>query len=343
LPTGPHADETFNVYDEKIIAALSAASNGTIVRMNYRLGDGIRYPTPIHDVLAGYDYVKERFSAGTWTTRSGRLRKSHLRIGVCGQLIGGSLASMLALTESRLAEDRIAAAALNCPVVNWIFPDSSEKLAQDTEHDKIEEELEKIMRKKRKKNVRLTSWETYSNAENLPTKVLEATRSTIFQKPANYFDPFASPVLFFRSPGVEVPGEKAADVDNIDGNSPTANKPRKVHRNFPPSNSSLILPNVRLSVGEANPLFDQDEEFVMLLRRSAISTVKNRATMQALLDRFDEAPATDTERLELAMSAAEDKIEYHVHAGTGLWGSANEHEWLNEVWHAARWFRRILT
>jgi acetyl esterase/lipase len=343
LPSGPHADETWNVYDEKIIAALSAASNGTIVRVNYRLGDGVRYPTPVHDVLAGYDYVKERFSLPPSTTRNGRIRKAHLRVGVCGQLVGGSLAAVLALTESQLAADRIAAAAFNCPITDWIFPESTSEDIDAIEQDETDEQLEKTIRKRRKKKLQLTSWEAYRNAEGLTTTSLEATRNISFKKPASWFDPFASPVLFLRSAGVDIPRDRPADESDGDGLTPTTNKPRKVHRNFPPSNSSLVLPNVRMSIGEANPLFDQDEEFVKLLRRSVVRSVENRASTQAMLDRFDEAPATKMERLELAVAAAEERVEYHVHAGTGLWGTAKETEWLDQVWRVAGWFRKVLT
>jgi acetyl esterase/lipase len=342
LPTGPHTNEAWNVDDEKIISALSAASNGTVVRVNYRLDDGARYPTPIHDVLAGYDYVKERFSAVAWKPRSGQVKRTHMHFGVCGQLVGGSLASMLALTESRLADNRIAAAAINSPIVDWTFPDDIESDLGMIDGDKTDKRIEEVFKKRNRKKTKVTSWDAYNNAKNLSTVMLGMTRNTSFKKPANWFDPFASPTLFFRSAGVDVRSEKADDVNDINETPSSRPKPRKTHRNYPPSNSSLVMPHVRLSVGEANPLFDQNEEFIKLLRRSVVRSMQIRASTQAVLDRFDKEPATDMEKLELAVSAAEEKIQYHVHAGVGLWGTNTENEWLDEVWQVARWLREML-
>jgi len=99
LPTGPVAKDTCVVDDDEIITALSAASNATVVRVNYRLGNGVQYPTPIHDVLAGYDWVKQNLPTDSVSkSRHGRPTKATSRFGVCGQLLGGSLATMLALT-----------------------------------------------------------------------------------------------------------------------------------------------------------------------------------------------------------------------------------------------------
>src|ERR1700712_3435894 len=80
LPTGPVARESCIVDDDQVIAALSAASNAIVVRVNYRLGNGFRYPTPIHDVLAGFDWVKQNIStARLASSRHGRLSNSMSR------------------------------------------------------------------------------------------------------------------------------------------------------------------------------------------------------------------------------------------------------------------------
>jgi acetyl esterase/lipase len=284
---GPHALETFGVDDAKIIAALSAASNGTIVRVNYRSGAEARYPTPVHDVLAGYDYVKERFAAESWTTRAGRVKKTHLRIGVCGQLVGGSLATALGLTESHLAQDRIAAVAVNSPIIDWVFPNRELSIADamtgDVD-DKADEALEKTVRRKRKSKARLPSWEAFSEMHSIiRTSTLEAIRTELFRKSANYFDPFASPVHFFRSSSSNIPADPTIIADGDDPLSALQlAKSRKAHRIFPPSNSTLILPNVRLSGGVENPLYDSNEEFVKLLRRSIVRTALSRASTQAM-------------------------------------------------------------
>ncbi|KIW04431.1 uncharacterized protein PV09_04701 [Verruconis gallopava] len=344
LPTVAPADQVFGARDDEIVAALSAASNATIVRVNYRLGGDLQYPIPVHDVLAGYDYVKNRFAIDTCVARAARPKKTHLRMGVCGQLVGGSLAAMLALTESRLGEDGIAAAAVNSPVVDWVFPEhvSSEHNTTTAETQASGHTIQKASPRRRKRKAGRPSWDMFGHAAGLTTKQLELARSAYFRKPENYFDPFATPIHYLRSAGVNVPADRTVEPDELaalDG----APKPRKSLRKFPPSNSSLVLPHVRLSVGDANPLLDQNEEFVKLLRRSVVRTAQSRATTQAMLDRFDDiAAATEAERLQMAVETAEEKVEYHILRGVGLWATARDGEWLEEVWNVGRWFRKIL-
>lgn len=347
LPTcGQHADKIFGVDDSKIIAALSAASNGTIVRVNYRAGEESRYPTPVHDVLAGYDYVKERFAAEPWTTRNGRVKRNHIQIGVCGQLLGGSLAAMLGLTESHLAQDRIAAAAINSSIVDWVFPETELSIAdamKASRQTKTDEANPRAAQPKRRSKTNSTSWKEFGLTDNaVNIENLQATRDLLFKQPANYFDSFASPVHFFRSSGALIPADPTIISDGEDPLTailPT--KPRKAHQNFPPSNSTLTIPDVRISGGSQSPLYDSNEEFVKLLRKSVVRTVSRRSNTQALLDRFDEEPLAEDDRLEAAIEEAERKIEYHLAEGVGLWGTEDE-RWLNEVFQVGQWFRKVL-
>jgi acetyl esterase/lipase len=360
LPSLPRAlSEGYGINDSAIVSALSAASHATIAQINYRSGPLSPYPTPVHDVLTGYDYVKSRFSQDlnpwTTTTRSGRVKKPHLRIGVCGQLVGGSLAAMLGLTESRIAQDRVAAVAAHAPLTDWVFPERVQTLEDallgtgDGENDAI---LGKTARRKRKSKARLPSWEEFSDGDGgLSTCNLQVLREQLFKKPANYFDPFASPVHFFRSPSANVPGspiDTASERETIsEGEDPLSalslsppGKPRKAHRKFPPSNSTLLLPSFRLSTGTTTPLADMNEEFVKLLRRSVVRSVLARADTQALLDRFEEESLDRDERLELAVSEAERRVEYHVNEGGGLWGLGEK--WRGEVEAVGRWFGGVL-
>jgi acetyl esterase/lipase len=342
LPTAPHAAETFGVHDEQIIAALSASSNGTIVQVNYRAGDGVRYPTPVHDVLAGYDYVKERFRAHSWTTGSGRVQKASLHVGVCGQLVGGSLAAMLGLTESHLTQDRIAAVAINSPIADWIFPERQQTIddvfKQVTTNQ--QDENERKPRTRRKKSAPSSTWEAYGDSSPASTRSLETLRRSLFKMPANYFDPFASPVHLFRSPTANVPSDLKDGDDTAELLMAQA-KPRKAHRTFPPSNSTLVLPHIRLSTGAHNPLADSNEEFVKLLRRSVVRTALSRSNTQALLDSFEEEPTEEDDRLEEAISEAERRVEYHIGEGSGLWGTERKEQWVVDVENVGRWFRSI--
>ena len=65
----------------------------TVVQVNYRMGSVNPYPTPVHDVLAGYDWVHEHLLPKRAITRTGR--SEHVgRICVFGELLGGSLAAL---------------------------------------------------------------------------------------------------------------------------------------------------------------------------------------------------------------------------------------------------------
>lgn len=349
LPTGPVGTASAIIDDDQVIAALSAASNATIVRVNYRLGNGVRYPTPIHDVLAGFDWVKENLpTAKSSTAHRGRSIRSISRYGVCGQLVGGSLATMLALTESRLGESRIAAAAVSNPIVDWVFPEEAEETEVTAMDDSIERSFNAIKamakRSKKAKKAKKTSWETYKDEESLPSEALLSARRQLFRKPASYFDSFASPILFFRSPGAEVPRDENVfhedEDDDTDDSSKVAR--RKAYKAFPPTASSLILPDMRISLGEATPLYDQGEELVKLLRRSIIRTREGRAGNQAMLDRFEEGEIDETRKNVLALDEAERRIEFHVPGRNAFWGSSSEPQWRNDVMEVGAWFRKVL-
>jgi acetyl esterase/lipase len=355
LPTGPVAKDTCVVDDDEIITALSAASNATVVRVNYRLGNGVQYPTPIHDVLAAYDWVKQNLPTDSVSkNRHGRPTKATSRFGVCGQLHGGSLATMLALTESRMGESRIVAAAVNNPIVDWVFPDAEAEaveLENDESGDLIDEfsikqpsALKTILKGKKKKK---TSWELYKDNSIIPVKSLNIARSRLFPKPASYFDPFASPILFFRSPGVDVPlTALEAELSELDVfeklKNETPTKRRKVHRVFPPTASSLRLPDIRISLGDETALYDQGEELVRLLRRSIIRTNEARASNQLAFDRFEEDDLSDLQKANYALAEAEKRIEFHVPSQVGLWGRLGDASWQSDVLQAGTWFRKVL-
>jgi acetyl esterase/lipase len=339
LPTGSAVKDSSPSEDGEIIAALGAASNATVVRLNYRLGGEVQFPTPIHDVLAGYDWVKENMCV------NGRASKPAPPIGVCGQLIGGTLSVMLGLTESRLGEHSVTAVAANTPIVDWIFPKPnylrSKDEVDDESGDLVENEpfswtpLKKLKTKRKKPN----SWELYQDDILLPTSFFTETRDNLFRKPANYFDPFASPILYFRSPGADVPIPVTDSSDTDSTVEELSTTRRKVHRNFPPTGSSLKLPDMRISIGDANALYDQNEELVRLLRRSIVrSHAKNQK-----FDRFQELDDDGEDEKEIAaLTDAERRIEFHVAPKTGLWGVAGETAWRNEVNEVGAWFRKVL-
>ncbi|KAF9697600.1 hypothetical protein EKO04_004254 [Ascochyta lentis] len=220
LPPGPVAPENVEA-EERVLAALRASSAATIVRINYRASPQHQYPTPYHDVLYGYDWIQSNMLL------DGSQRPYAARLGVCGELMGGSIATMLALTECRVGESRITAAAVNNPIVDWVFPDdlphvspselpdpvSSEETAFPADEDMMasfkalqvgELPKTKAKRKRKPKAVPLTSWQAWADNAIVPTLTLSAMREVLFRRQDDMFDRFASPIHFFRSPHAQL-------------------------------------------------------------------------------------------------------------------------------------------
>ncbi|KAL4895373.1 hypothetical protein BDV59DRAFT_154093 [Aspergillus ambiguus] len=162
----------------KIPRSMAKTTQATIVTINYRLGrhhqrpgHSYQYPIPVHDTLAGFDWVLQN------------LRPA--RLGIIGGHIGGSLALMLALTEPQSVN---AVAALE-PVCDW--PGLDEYCKQKAETDS-----QATLKGRKPARTRCAPWDL--------VPLLKA-RNTLFSTPERYFDAFASPILFLRSPGKDVP------------------------------------------------------------------------------------------------------------------------------------------
>lgn len=280
----------------------------TVAQVNYRLSSKFPYPTPIHDVLAGYDWIIEHLLPKRSITRPGR--SDHVgRIAVVGELIGGSLATMLALTECRRGEPGVTAAAVNSPIVDWVLPED------------IDESAESLLQ----------------------------ARQDFFAKPAAYFDPFASPILFFRTPGAEVPVIKPemddmtclsmieredfyrqqmmlSGISNEESppTEPTAKK--KAPRLFPSKNLNLELPSLYASCGTTPPLRDQALELTQAMRKSIARSHKAHLTRAAGFGRKalqdNELDQMDEEELRVRQASedmAQQKVILNQQAGSGLW------------------------
>jgi hypothetical protein len=129
-----------------------------------------QYPTPVHDTIAGLDWIQE-----------------NLRPAKCvfGLHIGGSLALMLALTKVQ----KVMAVAAASPICDW--PGLDECCIR------IPEVIDGPKKNSKKKA---------SKAVAMPDLVplLEA-RKQLFSSFERYFDAFASLILFLRSAGRDVP------------------------------------------------------------------------------------------------------------------------------------------
>lgn len=181
-------DEQGLDYEGQIINPTSQFDNGPRL-VHYK------YPTPIHDTLLAFDWIQETFQP--------------TQTSILGTHVGGSIALMLALTES---ESVHAVAALE-PICDWTgldayctVPEEEHEKDQDQEQKETEPEIDpetespepstKSRSTKRKK--------PRSPAPPDLVRLLQA-RESLFDKPSQYFDTFASPLLFLRSPGKPVP------------------------------------------------------------------------------------------------------------------------------------------
>ncbi|KAJ5899544.1 hypothetical protein N7495_004288 [Penicillium taxi] len=168
---------------------LSSSTSATVVTVNYRFGKVeekaldaqtgakssekiYKYPNPVHDTLVGFDWIQNHLKP--------------TQLAVFGSHIGGSLALMLALTEAQSLQ---AVAAFD-PVCDWTSLDDyciTEKI-MDTEG------TSSVKQKRSTRKIAPTDL----------VPLLEA-REKFFTSPEKWFDSFASPILFLRSAGKEVP------------------------------------------------------------------------------------------------------------------------------------------
>lgn len=270
LPSGPGAAEP-SAYSP--LPALALSSNATVVCIHYRLSAaGQSYPTPIHDVLAGYDWVLENLAHNRVMVDHAKQITENVSIGVCGQWIGGGLSTMLALTECRATNGGVKAAAVGNAMVDWtsLLSASDSGIPAETTDDQ----------KRAFSNARRIGPSQFP-ARSGPSASNDAMlllRSTLFRRPDKYFDPFASPLLFFRTPASELPNDikdRQACNGLVANNSFTEEevssvpvKKRRSHRRYPPSGSGLRLPYMRFEVGVENEFREQGEAMVDVLRKS---------------------------------------------------------------------------
>ncbi|KAK3673895.1 hypothetical protein LTR78_006097 [Recurvomyces mirabilis] len=269
LPAGPLLRREA-VDDNTALLQIAAELSCQVVKINYRLSSEHTYPGPIHDILAAYDWVEQNLLAKRSISRLGRSDVLG-RVAVQGELIGGGLAAMLAMTECQKGQPGIIAAVLHNPVVDWV-------------------DLDKDLspRRARKKA-------DSSGTRGDLTAELISLRNHAFQKPEHYFDPFASPMLFLRSSGVEVPSpihqvaplsdmaqlamhtrEVSEDIilavteqaSQSPGEVLFAKPHRRAAKRYPGPALGLKLPPFYITAKSGSPLYTQIQEFVQRLRQS---------------------------------------------------------------------------
>lgn len=278
-PSSPPAKSNPKSQSSLFEHVLASTTSATVVTVNYRLGsttntpddsisnktstpsqlqasqafqkqpDSYKYPTPIHDTLVGFDWIQNTLNPA--------------KVGVFGSHIGGSLAIMLALTEAQSVH---AVSAME-PVCDWPGLDEycaiEEESAPGTEQDNTtlnDTERKPLTRQPKRKASR-----TLLPRDLIP---LLTARERFFTSPERYFDAFASPVLFLRSAGRNVPKTFPQYLTGPEYPVPTMRIPRKTTsaEQYSASDGSLwdrdIYPDLDDEIGD-----DQMESSTSPVRR----------------------------------------------------------------------------
>lgn len=331
LPRGPFLHNL--AHEAAALSILRARLPYIIVKINYRLSQAKNFPTPIHDTLAGYDWIVKNLLLKQGISCPGRSdRVSH--VAVCGELIGGGLATMLALTECRIGQLGIVSAAINNPIVDWPNIGLDEKAVNG-----------------------INTAETLTGSAGQ----LARLRSQLFRRPEQFFDPFASPLLFFRAASQNIPvaapdaplddlehlaylereehHRQQLDLDVAGGLhplSPAEKPPRKVSKRYPRAALSLRLPSFYISAGVGSLFNGQSAELSQQLERShlrqaASSSFGSKVWTDEELDQFN----GDTERQ--ALEEIKGKVRFRLYEGAGLWDDTDSGA--DRVHAAAQWLK----
>ncbi|OQO03878.1 hypothetical protein B0A48_10519 [Cryoendolithus antarcticus] len=244
---------------------------------------------------------------------------------------------MLGLTECRRGEASVVAAAVSNPLVDWVFP-------QDGEVGHAKSSVAKFG----------------FQHPGLTAADLLNTRAGLFRKPADYFDPFASPILFFRTAGTEPPLPMAptvtdeleqlslldredffreqqllSSISNTPPAAPTESPSqsivtkRKASRMFPSKDLKLILPSFHISTGTTSPLCDQAKELSGALRKSVIRQHRARKPggdfgRKVLTEEEELEQLEPEERVAKVQEdeLAAEQVRFETVKGLGLWNGS---------------------
>jgi len=281
---------------------------------------------------------------------------------------------MLAMTECRRGEQaRISAAAVSNAVVDWVSPETF-----------LDDDKPVTSTKKRSKKQDLKQHHQMQVPQAPPPltpSLLLKLRTQAFDpsKPSTYFDPFASPIHFLRTPSLSCPPSTSpqASSDSADSTSdidaqfaallslefpsgpspltapPPAERRRRTPLRWPPASALLIPPQLRVAAGKESALSAQAEEFAGLMRRALVKSdaaargVRVGGRRRGAYKEGDygeddeEALDEDDGVLHQARERAERAVRFEVgSAGCGLWCWEDGRE---EVRRVGEWFRKGLS
>ena len=217
---------------------------------------------------------------------------------------------MLALTECFYtpAEQElqgISALAVGNPILDWTTLTPSDATQEFPQGDS-----------------QRPNFPTGADNDSLSANSLCDMRQAYFSKADTYFDPFASPLLFFHTPTSEIPNEVGAPPqDGLSNNGledensiiPFVKKRRSARR-YPPKGSNLLLPWTKVEVGKDYLLKDQGVDLVEMMRRSV-----RRSQIEGIAD---------------AKETFERDFEVVEREGIGLWDEKHTLEignWFGEM------------
>ncbi|KAK1759582.1 hypothetical protein QBC47DRAFT_316158 [Echria macrotheca] len=295
-----------------------------------------RWPLPIHDILFGYQWTIENLAPPNLSRRD---------IYVYGSSLGASLAASLALTESH-AHEPMAVRGLIAynGIYNWttFLPDHP---------------IHKAPRSK--STIPIPIPEPAPQADDDSLSDFRQSMPLLFGDPANIFDPFASPILFFHTSGMNVPADftttarsdftRAVDIlsqtpplsPDTDTSQETIHlkPPRKSHLVFPPRKSTLQIPETLLlhdppppfsghtrrarksSAVRMNSFRHQAQELAHVMIRSVeMFELKDRMRW----DHEFEDPMARVEEAERRVRAVEVPMGGEGGGEGGHWGQLNE-------------------
>ncbi|QIX01417.1 hypothetical protein AMS68_006934 [Peltaster fructicola] len=336
FPRGPILPDAAT--DEEVVKTLRSTLPYPIVQVEYSREQ--QHPDGIYDTLAAFDWAIENVlpaRTGRWTGKNNHSG----RIATCGELFGGTLATMLALTECRAGQAGVVAAAVNNPVLDWT-------------------DIGTRRRHRGRKSKKTVASDAV--AETIPSaQLLQIARDRLFNKPEHYYDTFGSPMLLFRSAGSSPPAAPPSpqedelqfyDHDELHESPSTPEavqtevelRPRS-SRQFPSRAHGLTLPAFQITTGSSSSLAPQAEEFTHQLRQSMLRQRRGRVgrrTRWTEDDFYDHEPPYTSEE-ELAEAEADyldSRVQSTVYPGSGLWSDGPVGQAM--IHSMANWLRQRL-
>ncbi|SPO04905.1 uncharacterized protein DNG_07590 [Cephalotrichum gorgonifer] len=279
------------------------------------LSTPLRWPTPLHDVSFAYAHLTRTLCPPHPSRRPIYLLSSHL---------GASLATSLALTESRPhVPFAVRGLAVYNGVYNWtmFLPDHRVHRASPKKT-----KAKKSTKPRRRNSGGEDGDDSHGGGACAAMRHLESSIPDLFPRAAHLFDPFASPSLFFRTAGLDVPSsftrsealasqidrlasasslsaEASGADDDLTLASPPPPAPRRAALVFPPRHTTLRIPETHLlytttgrgsgrrrsAAKRGNTFEAQALELAELMRRSVEREVRERSQWDD--DVGDDVPA----------------------------------------------------